>query len=126
MSRHQQAVYNFAADDMVDQDLSNVGLRPRPIPDAFGVDDDTRAVLAMIEASRLVGANDAFKPEPVYFLFHKLLKAHRTVIRARPPWVALGTLVDAHEDVTAEVGHIRWKSSEESPSNETGLIPHHF
>jgi hypothetical protein len=76
MARHEQAVHDFARDDMVDQDLSNVGLRSGPVPDAFWVDDNARTVFAMIETPCLVGANNSFKPETLYFLFHELLKAN--------------------------------------------------
>jgi hypothetical protein len=71
----------------------------------------------MVETPGLIGANDAFETQPVYFHFHKFLEPNRATIGAAPARVALGTLVNAHKDVTAEIRHVRPKLPDEFPAS---------
>ena len=117
MAGHQQAVHDPAGDYVLFHDLRDVRLRSSPIPHTFRIDDDAWTILAVIETSGLIGANDAFETQPAYFHFHKFLESNRATIGAAPARVALGTLVNAHKDMTAEIRHVKPKLPDEFPAS---------
>jgi hypothetical protein len=59
--RKQETLDRFAADDVRLDNLIDIGFSDMPVPDSFGIDHQVWAVLALIEASRLVRANFAFE-----------------------------------------------------------------
>lgn len=64
-----QALDGFAADDVGFDDLVDIGLSDVPVPDGIRIDDQIRAVLALIEATRLIGPYLAFEAAFREFLF---------------------------------------------------------
>src|SRR5438105_14581511 len=92
---------------MLFHNFGDIGFRSSPVPHPFGIHDNAGTILAVIETPGLIGANDAFETQPVYFHFHKFLEPNRAAIGAAPTRVALGTLVNAHKDVTAEIRHVQ-------------------
>jgi len=59
----------FAANDVRLDDLIDIGLGDVPVPDGIRIDDQIRAVLALIETTRLVGPYLAFEAAFRQFLF---------------------------------------------------------
>ena len=57
---HEQALDWLSSHDVGVDDLIHVIERDSPVPDGFGIDDQVGAVLALVEASGLVGANSSF------------------------------------------------------------------
>jgi hypothetical protein len=51
----------LAADDVRIDDFVDIGFGDEAIPDGLRVDDEIRAVLALIKASGLIGADAAFE-----------------------------------------------------------------
>src|SRR5439155_2548498 len=107
MAGHKEALHDLPSDDVLLHDLGHVRLGAGPVPDAFRVYDDAGPVFAVIQTTGLVRPDDPFEPQPVHFLLHELLQSDRSVVRAAPAGIALRTLVDAHEDVAFERGHLR-------------------
>src|SRR5438552_18972660 len=107
MAWHQEPLHNLPSDDVLLHDLGHVRLGAGPVPDAFRVYDDAGPVLAVIQTTGLVRPNDPFEPQPVHFLLHELLQPDRSPVRAAPAGITLRTLIDAHEDVALERGHLR-------------------
>ena len=105
MVRHQQAFHQFTLDHVLFHDFGHVGFTAHPIPDPFRINDDARTIFAMIQASRLVGANHAFEPEPLNFLFEEGVKFHGSIVRATSPWISFRALIDADEDMMFESTH---------------------
>ena len=58
---HHQALNWLAADDVRLDDFIDVGLGDVCIPYGIGIDHEIRAVFALIETARLVGAHFAFE-----------------------------------------------------------------
>ena len=92
-------------EDVLGDDLVYVVEIDEAVPDGLGVDDDRRAVLALVEAAGLVGANGVFETgifesflEGVFELF----AAAGTATRTGGGVVAL---VGADEDVVVELCH---------------------
>src|SRR2546426_11727801 len=106
MAWHQEPLDDLPSDDVLLHDLGHVRLGAGPVPDAFRVHDDAGPVFAVIQAAGLVRPDDPFEPQPVHFLLHELLQTDRSVVRAAPTRIALRTLIDAHEDVAFERGHL--------------------
>ncbi len=64
-----QAPDRLASDDMRLNDFVDVGLRDMSIPNCVGIDDEVRAMFALIETARLVGAYFALEAAFRQFLF---------------------------------------------------------
>ena len=122
MARHQQAFHQFALDHVSFHDFGHVGFIAHPIPDPFRINDDARTVFAMIQTSRLVGANHAVEPEPLNFLFEEGVKVHGSIVRATSPGISFRALVDADKNMMFEATHISVSSL--SPLRESaGVTP---
>ena len=106
MARHQQAFHQFTLDHVSFHDFGHVGFTAHPIPDPFRINDDARTVFAMIQTSRLVGANHAVESEPLNFLFEEGVKFPGPIVRATSPWISLRALVDADKDMMFESTHV--------------------
>lgn len=106
MARHQQAFHQFTLDHVSFHDLGHVGFIAHPIPDSFRINDDARTIFAMIQTSRLVGANHAVDPEPLNFLFEEGVKFHGSIVRATSPGISFRALVDADKDMMFESTHV--------------------
>lgn len=105
MARHQQAFHQFTLDHVSFHDFGHVGFMAHPIPDPFRINDDARTVFAMIQTSRLVGANHAVEPEPLNFLFEEGVKFYGSIVRATSPGISRRALVDADKDMMFESTH---------------------
>src|SRR5438309_8291903 len=99
MAGHQKTIHNLPSDHVFLHDLGNVRLRAGPIPDAFGVDNNTGTILAVVQTPRLVGPDNPLQPEAIHFLLHKFLKPDGSTVGAASSRIALRPLIDAHEDV---------------------------
>lgn len=64
-----QAFYWLAADYVGVDDFFDVGLGYVSVPDGLGIDHEVRAVLALIQTSRLIGTDFAFEAALGEFLF---------------------------------------------------------
>jgi hypothetical protein len=64
-----QALDRLSADDVGFDNLINIGFADVPVPHGIGIDDQIRAVLALIEATRLIGPYLAFEAAFREFLF---------------------------------------------------------
>ena len=106
MARHQQAFHQFTLDHVSFHDFGHVGFIAHPIPDPFRINDDARAIFAMIQTSRLVGANHAMEPEPLNFLFEEGVKFHGSIVRATSPRISFRALVDADKNMMFEATHV--------------------
>jgi len=70
-----KAFYGVAAYDVRLDDLVYVRLGDVAVPDGFGIYDYVRTVLALIEATGLVGADAAFQSAGGQLLFKEFLQA---------------------------------------------------
>ena len=69
---NHQALYGFSADDVGSHDFLDVVLGYMAVPDCLGVHDDRWPMLALVQASGLVGPNgvaDAVLGERLFELF---------------------------------------------------------
>jgi hypothetical protein len=87
-------------DDLVDVSLGDVS-----IPHGLGIDDEVRAVLALIETAGLVGSYFAFESALCQFLLEEFLQLRLAGGIAASPWISGRALVAAYEDVLFEFGH---------------------
>jgi hypothetical protein len=101
--RDAEAFYGLVAQNVGLNDFLGVGHGHVAVPDCLGIDDDVRAVLALVEASGLVGTDDRARNsgegEKTLELAMEIVASRRIAARAR---TANGTLVAADEDVLSE------------------------
>ena len=93
------------SEDVGFDDLVYVSLGDVAVPDCVGVDDDVRAVLALVEAAGLVGTDSAFQASLGQFLLEEFLEPGFGSGVAGSAGMACGALVSADEDVFFEFGH---------------------
>ena len=92
------------------------------IPDAFGVDDDIRAVLALIEASRLVGSDSGVEPPSGQLLLETELKIGQPIGIAAAPRVFGRPPISADENMMFETHVLNWSVHQELSGGQVGHI----
>ena len=110
-TRHRNAAYQMRLDDLV-----HISGSHKAVPDRFRVDDDRRAMLALIQASRFVDADAAFQSG----IFGCGLKQRQNlafaVLGAASPGVAGIADIGADEDMVLKIWQIRFLFSGSSLS----------
>lgn len=95
----------LAVDDVGFDDLVDIGGGDASVPDAIGIDDDGGSVLALIEASRHIGAHAFLETAQREFLLEEELElglARGIAATARMSSLAL---IAANEEMLLEFGH---------------------
>jgi hypothetical protein len=100
-----QVVKNFAGDDGAGDDPGDVLELDAAVPDALGVDDDGRAMLALVETTGVVGPDPSAEAGGFEFFFEGVAQRLVAVRVAATATMTGGALVAANEDVVAECGH---------------------
>jgi hypothetical protein len=100
----KEPLHRPAADDVLLDDFVDVGLGDAAVPDVFGIDDDGRPLLALIEAAGLVGANAAIDAALGQRLLEGLLQRLGSGRIAAAARVAGLTAIAADEDVFVKGG----------------------
>ena len=103
--RQPEPFHWFAADDVRFDDLLDIGFGDVPVPDGVWIDNEVGAVLALVEAARLIGAHSSFQSTLGQFLFEKFLQLRLGQRIAASPRMARWALVSAHEDMFFELRH---------------------
>jgi len=106
--RQAEALDRLAAEDVGLDNLVDVGLGDVAVPDCVRVDDDVRAVLALIEAARMIGADFAFEAALGEFLLEEFLQIGFRGGIAASTRMARRALVAADENMFFELGHELW------------------
>src|SRR5688572_21701293 len=102
---HEQARDRAAADDVFLDDFVDVGLGHAAVPDIFRIDNDGRALLALIETAGLIGANAAVDAALGEGLLERLLQRLGPGRIAGAAHVAGLAAVATNEQVLVERGH---------------------
>jgi hypothetical protein len=100
-----QTLDGFAVHDVGFDDLVDIGGGDASVPDAIGIDDDGGSVLALVEASRHIGAHAFFETAQREFLLEEELQlglARGIAAAARMSGFAL---IAANEEMLLELGH---------------------
>ena len=105
MVRHEQAGDDLAVQDVPFHDLRDIGFGADPVPDSFGIDHDTGAQLAMVEAAGFIRADEPFEIQPLRFSLEMGVKPFRAQIGATAARVVFRALVRADEDMPLEWWH---------------------
>jgi len=100
-----QALDRLAADDVRFDDFIDIGFGNVPVPHSVGIDDQVRAVLALIETARLVCPYFALQAAFREFLFEQFLQLCLADGIAASPRIFRRALVAADENVSFELGH---------------------
>jgi hypothetical protein len=95
----------FAAQDVRVYDLVYIGLCDVSVPNCFGINHDVRPVLALVEATGLIGAYSALQPAFGKLLLEEFLQPSFRSWIAASSRVARRTLVSADKDMLFEFGH---------------------
>src|SRR5690348_7551410 len=85
----QQAHYRFAADDVRLHNFVDIGRLHVSIPHRLRINHQVRPMLALVQASGLIGAHPPFKPEFSKLLLEQPLQfglAGRIATSPRMPW----------------------------------------
>ena len=103
--RNQQTLNRPPAEYVGFDDLVNIGGPDSAIPDRIGVDHDRRAMLALVQAARFVGAHTVLETEKGQLLLELELKLRLGGRVAAAARVSFGTLVAADKYVSLELWH---------------------
>jgi hypothetical protein len=103
--RHQQALYDLAVDQVLLDDLGDIFDGDTAIPDLLGIHDNRHTVLALIETSRVVGADRLRQSAGLELGLEAVAHVDPTLVLAGPAGMIRCALVDAHEHVTREARH---------------------
>ena len=99
-----QALHRATVDEMLADNLINVFQVDEAVPDRFRIDDDGGAVLALVEAASLVGANQVLQSS----LFQSVFEGGFELLAARGAATGAGggrvALVGADEQVVLKFG----------------------
>lgn len=102
---HHQPLNGPSADDMRFDDFVHIGQGHAAIPNCLGIDHKVRAMFALIEAPRLIGAYSPFQSALRQLLFEELLQFGFSRRIATTAGVPFGTLVPANEDMPLKFWH---------------------
>ena len=103
--RQAQALDRFSADDVGVDDFVDIGFSDVAVPDSIGVDHDIWAMLALVEASRLIRSDSALQAVLGEFLLEQLLQFGFGERIAASAGMARGAMVSTDEDVLFEFRH---------------------
>jgi hypothetical protein len=102
---YQEALDGLAVHDVRVDDLFHIVRRNASIPNTIGINDYCRAVLALIEASRHVGAHSFLESAQRQLLFEEKLQLGLALGIAAPARMSRISLVAADEQMLFELGH---------------------
>jgi hypothetical protein len=105
--RLKQPLDDFAADEVLVDDLGDVVDGDVPVPDLLGVDDDADPVLALVEAAGVVRADDLTEPSRLQLCLQPIANLGAAAGLAAALGIVGGTLVDADEHVALKARHAR-------------------
>lgn len=102
---NKQPLYRFIANDVRLDDLIDICRRDPAIPHGIGINDNIRAVLALVKAAGLVRSNGAFDSPLCQLDFKNALEFRFAGGIAAAARITGRPLVAADKDVPVEFGH---------------------
>ena len=105
MIGHEQALDNFPLHHVTFHDFRHIGFGPHPIPDAFRVDDNAGAVLAVIQTAGLVRSYRTLQAQPLDLFLEKGLQPLGPLVGATASRVAFRALVHTDKEVMRKGRH---------------------
>ena len=102
---NDQPLHQLSTQDVRVDDLVNIGQGHMPVPDSIRINHDVGTVLALVEASSLVGTNFSFQSVRRQFLLEgqlQLRMARGVATASRMPRRAL---ISADKDVPLKLRH---------------------
>lgn len=103
--RQHKALHRLSTDDVGFHDLIDIGLAHVSIPDLLGIDHNIWAMLALIEAARLVGTHLAFEAALRELLLKQLLQLRLAFGIATTSRISRRPLVAAYKNVLLKLWH---------------------
>ena len=100
-----QSIHGASADDVRFDNLIDIRLGHISIPDRIWIHNDIWAVLALIEAARLICANASLEPTGGELLFKQLLQPGFSEGIAASAGMPRGTLVSTNKDMSLKFCH---------------------
>jgi hypothetical protein len=107
----EQSLNWLAGDDVRIYDLIDIGQGHRAIPHRFWINHKVWPMLALVQATGLVGPHFAFEPKLGKLLFEAFLQFCIPARIAAPARMPRGTHVPANEDVPLKFRHRRTLSN---------------
>jgi hypothetical protein len=102
-----EALDGAIVEDVFGDDLVYVLELDESVPDGLGVDDDHGAVLALIEATGLIGSDGVLEAALLEGFFEGVFEFFAAAEPATGPRGRIIALVGADEDMVVEPGHER-------------------
>lgn len=102
---YEEALDGLAVHDVRVDDLFHIVRRNASIPNTVGINDYRRAVLALIEAARHIGAHSLLEATQRQFLFEEKLQLGLALGIAAPARMSSLALIAADEQMLLELGH---------------------
>lgn len=105
--RDNQTLYRLVTDDVRLDDLIDIGCGDAAIPHRIGIDDDVRAMLALIQAAGFIGADCTVDASLCQLDLEYPLQIGIASRIAASAHISGGPVVGADEDVLAKFWHGR-------------------
>ena len=104
--RKHEAFHWSAADKVRLNDFFNIFSLDEPVPNRFGIDDDCRSMLTLVETRRLVDSDSRRQPFEFAPHLQGLADGERVLVATASAWMARGSFVDADEYVAFKYCHL--------------------
>lgn len=101
----QEVCENLACQQSLVDDPGHILSRDTSIPDPLGIDDDSRAMLALFKAAGMIGASQHPQSGSLELLAKRIAKALRTIRIARASPVPGFADISANKNVVSKRGH---------------------
>jgi hypothetical protein len=106
-SRKTEPLHRAAMQEVFVDDLIYIFELDEAVPDRLGIDDDNRAMLALVEAARLVGANKVLQSCVLNSVLERKFELFTSLGQAAWTGRVLVTLVGANEEMMLKFRHGR-------------------
>ena len=118
---HSQALDWLSAYDVGIDDFIDIIERDMSVPDCLGIDHEIRTMLALVQASRLVGADASTQPSLRQLLLESLLQFRVSVRITTSSRMSRDPLVPANKNVLLKSGHGNSVEAGNAKRHEEGL-----
>jgi hypothetical protein len=106
-SRKAEPLHGTTMQEVFVDDLLYIFELDKAVPDRLGIDNDNRAMLALVETARLVGTNEVLQPSVLNSILERRFELFSALGQAAWTGRVLVTLVGADEEMMLKFRHGR-------------------
>jgi hypothetical protein len=105
--RDQQIVEDFSSLDRPGDDARHIFERDSAVPDPLRIDDDGRAMLALVKTAGVIGAGERAQPRFLQLNLEGVLERLMAIRITATPFMARLSHISAYKNVVMKSSHVR-------------------